>query len=243
MSSNRNRIFRILSFTFSVFNGLAGILGFYSVCIGDFVWPLKLIIIGAGFDFLDGYFAKKTLQYSPIGAYADCIADSITYVLLPTFILLALDQYTQRGSTWISILIFLIGLLFLFCGIYRLIRFLKYPTGHYFEGLPTVVAALFVGVLNVLINISPVGFVFLFSIGIPFILFIFCISFLMITHLKYPSHISYSPFFKILRVIVYSIIGLFLLVSNFWTTLAVFLTFLVYTLAGPYYMRKTQLHP
>jgi phosphatidylserine synthase len=243
MFSNYNRIFRILSFIFTGLNGLAGILGIYFVFIGDVLWPLKLIIIGSGFDFLDGYFAKKSQKYSRIGAYSDCIADTITYVVLPTFVILSMSQLTQREYVRIDLSILLIGLLYLLCGNYRLIRFIKDPTVEFFEGLPASIAALIVGSLNVLINIPPAELKFLFSNGIHSSIFMLCISFLMITHLKYPSHISYSQFFKILRLIGYLIIGLFVIVSNFWTGLGVFLIFLLYTLAGPYFMRTMEFNP
>ncbi len=243
MSSNHNRILRFFSFIFTGLNGLAGILGIYFAFIGDVFWPLKLIIIGAGFDFLDGYFAKKTQEYSRIGTYSDCIADTITYVLLPTFILLLPGQFNYKEFFWIDFLILLTGLFYLFCGTYRLIRFIKGPTGKYFEGLPASVAALIVGSLSILLHITPAELTFLFSNKILINLFTLCISFLMITHLKYPSHISYSHFFKILRVICYFIIGFFIIISNFWTGLSVFLIFLFYTLAGPFYMRRVELNP
>lgn len=243
MSSNHYRILRFISFIFTGLNGLAGILGIYFAFMGDVFWPLKLIIIGSGFDFLDGYFAKKTQVYSRIGTYSDCIADTITYVLLPTFIIILNSQFNHREFFWIDFSILLAGLFYLFCGIYRLIRFIKDPTGNYFEGLPASVAALVVGSLSILINYTPAELIFLYGNEILFNIFVLCISFLMITHLKYPSHISYSHFFKIYRVICYFIIGFFVILSNFWTGLGVFLIFLFYTLVGPFYMRRVEFNP
>lgn len=236
MLSNNNGIFRLLAFVFTCFNGLAGLLGIYFVVIGDAFWPLRLIIIGAGFDFLDGYFARKTQQYSPIGAYLDSVADAITYVLVPSFILVFSGQNRQPDTIY-DLATLIIAFFYFCCGVYRLIRFVKSPPGIYFEGLPASIAALIVGSLYVLIMTNPPEFRFFFTRGIHISFIIIGLSFLMITRLKYPSHISYSQFHKVFRVIGYIVISLYVIFSNFWTSLGVFLFFLYYTLAGPYYMR------
>ncbi|MFX0125660.1 MAG: CDP-alcohol phosphatidyltransferase family protein [Candidatus Hodarchaeota archaeon] len=233
MFSGQKRIYRFLSFLFTFLNGLAGILGIYFASLRDTFWPLKMIMIGAGFDFLDGYFAKKTQEYSPFGTYIDSIADAITYVCVPSFILLFSGLNDPSHSQWMNLLI---SLLYMICGNYRLIRFTRNPPKTYFEGLPTSIAALVVGSLMVLIMTNPPELNFLFSKGILTNLIIIIISLLMITHQKYPSHISYSSFFKFLRGTGYLIIGSFIILANFWTALGVFLFFWFYILVGPYYM-------
>lgn len=237
LHNNQEDIFRVLSFIFTGLNGLAGLLGIYFAIIGDIFWPLRLIIIGAGFDFLDGFFARKTEQHSNIGVYIDSIADTITYVLLPSFILIFILQNEQL------VLFIPIVLVYFLCGSYRLIRFVRNPTGIYFEGLPASIAALFISSLSVLITTSPPELTYLFNKGIQTSLIIISISLLMITHLKYPSHISYSTFYKIFRGIGYITLVMFVILSNFWTSLCVFLFFLFYTLTGPYYMRMMELIP
>ncbi len=234
---DQDKIFRGLSFIFTGLNGLAGLLGIYFVIIGDIFWPLRLIIIGAGFDFFDGFFARKTKQHSNIGVYIDSFADTITYVLVPSFILIFINPNEQLG------IYIPIAFVYLVCGIYRLIRFVRHPTGIYFEGLPASIAALVIGSLSVLIAASPPELTFLLNKGIHIGFIIVCISLLMITHLKYPSHVSYSTFYKILRGIGYITIVIFLILSNFWTSLGVFVFFLFYTLTGPYYMRMMKLIP
>ncbi|MFX1286482.1 MAG: CDP-alcohol phosphatidyltransferase family protein [Promethearchaeota archaeon] len=233
---DQKRIFRILSFIFTGLNGLAGLLGIYFAIIGDIFWPLRLIIIGAGFDFLDGFFARKTEQHSNIGVYMDSFADAITYILVPSFILIFIKQNGQLEF------IIPIALVYIVCGCYRLIRFVRHQTGVYFEGLPASIAALIIGSLNVLISASPPELTFLLNKGIHIGFIVICISLLMITHLKYPSHVSYSTFYKIFRGIGYITILMFVFLSNFWTGLGVFLFFLFYTLAGPYYMRTMKLN-
>jgi CDP-diacylglycerol--serine O-phosphatidyltransferase len=237
MSYNHTLLFRILSFLFTGFNGLAGLFGICFVFAGDIYWPLRLVIIGAGFDFLDGYFARKSNHPSRIGAYFDSFADAITYVCLPTCILMIINQKRKTETTWFDPFTFLIALFYLFCGFYRLIRFLKRPTIIYFEGLPSSIAALTVSSLSVLIATSPPQFVFLFNTGLHTSIFIIILSFLMITQLHYPSHVSYTHAYGILRGVGYSIIVVYVILSNFWTSLGVFVFFLFYTLTGPLYLR------
>ncbi len=243
MPTNHNRSYRVFSYTFTSLNALAGLIGIYYVVIGDEFWPLRFIILGAVFDFLDGYFGKKAQYDSRIGMYSDSVADAITYVLLPSFILLFMGQNGQHNDVNTDLIFIVIALFYLFCGCYRLIRFTKKPTSIYFEGLPASIAALVVGSLSVLITTTPRELEFFFDKGISTGLLIISISFLMVTHLKYPSHISYSQFYKILRGIGYIVIGIFVTFSNFWTGFGVFLFFLYYTLAGPYYMRTVDLDP
>jgi CDP-diacylglycerol--serine O-phosphatidyltransferase len=238
MVSSQNTVYKYLSFVFTFLNGFAGILGICFAIIGDIFWPLKLIMIGAGFDFLDGYFAKKAQEYSLYGAYMDSIADAITYVGVPSFILFFSGQNGSSDSQWMIPLTLLISLFYAICGNYRLIRFIRSPPKTHYEGLPTSIAALVVGSLIVLTMTTPPELIYFINRGILSMLVIITISLLMITHLKYPSHISYSPFFTILRGIGYFIIGIFIILSNFWTALSVFLFFWFYILVGPYYMNK-----
>lgn len=223
MFSSQKTVYKYISFVFTFLNGFAGILGIYFAFIGDIFGPLKLIMIGAGFDFLDGHFAKKAQQYSLYGAYMDSIADAITYVGVPSFTLIFSGQNGPSDSQWMIPLILLISLFYMICGNYRLIRFIRNPPKTHYEGLPTSIAALVVGSLIVLTMATPPELTFFINRGILSMLIIITISLLMITHLKYPSHISYSPFFTILRVIGYLTIGIFIILSNFWTALGVFL--------------------
>ncbi|UCG02832.1 MAG: CDP-alcohol phosphatidyltransferase family protein [Candidatus Heimdallarchaeota archaeon] len=242
MSRSQKRVYKYISFAFTCLNGIAGILGIYYAIIGDIFWPLKMIIIGAGFDFLDGYFAKRSQQYSLYGAYMDSIADAITYVCVPSFFLIFSEQNSPSDPQWMDGFILLVSLFYMICGSYRLIRFVRNSPKTYFEGLPTSIAALVVGSLIVLIMTTPSELSFLFNNRIIIVLIIIAISLLMITHLKYPSHISYSSFFKFLRGIGYLIIGSFFILSNFWTVLCVFSFFCIYIIFGPVYMNKICLH-
>ncbi|MFX1507717.1 MAG: CDP-alcohol phosphatidyltransferase family protein [Promethearchaeota archaeon] len=237
---NQNRIFKSLSFCFTFLNAFAGILGFYAAIQGDFFWPLKFIIIGAVFDFWDGYFAKKSQEYSRYGAYMDSIADAITYVCVPSLVIVL---SVPRSSTSLLSIQLMISLFYMICGFYRLICFLSKPPKSYFEGLPTSIAALVIGSLIVLKNTAPTELFFLLNNDILINLHIIIISVLMITHLNYPSHVSYSPFFKCLRGIGYLCLGIYLILSNFWTALGVFLYFWIYIIIGPYYMNKKIILP
>ncbi|MFX0185342.1 MAG: CDP-alcohol phosphatidyltransferase family protein [Candidatus Hodarchaeota archaeon] len=242
MSYKHKLFLKILSFMFTGLNGLTGLLGIYFVFKGDIYWPLRLIIIGAGFDFLDGYFARKSNLPSRIGAYIDSFADAITYVCLPSCILMIINQKIKTELTF-DLFAFLIALFYLLCGFYRLFRFIKNPTVIYFEGLPSSIAALTVSSLSVLIATSPPQFGIFYDTGLHISIFIVFISFLMITKLHYPSHISYTCAYGILRVLGYCIIVFYVILSNFWTSLSVFGFFLFYTLTGPFYLRASVQDP
>jgi CDP-diacylglycerol--serine O-phosphatidyltransferase len=223
---------------FTGFNGFAGLLGIYFVFEGDIYWPLRLVIIGAGFDFLDGYFARKSNLPSRIGAYFDSFADAITYVCLPSCIIMFINQKIKTELAF-DPFTFLFALLYMLCGFYRLFRFVKDPTVIYFEGLPSSIAALTVSSLSVLIATSPPQFGIFYNTGLHIIIFIIFLSLLMITQLRYPSHISYTRAYGILRAVGYSIIVIYALLSNFWTSLGVFVFFSYYTLTGPFYLKAS----
>ncbi|MFX0174033.1 MAG: CDP-alcohol phosphatidyltransferase family protein [Candidatus Hodarchaeota archaeon] len=237
MSNKHKKHFRLFSFMLTGFNGFAGLLGIYFVFEGDIYWPLRFVIIGAGFDFLDGYFARKSNLPSRIGAYFDSFADAITYVCLPSCIIMIINQKLKTESTF-DPSTFLIALFYMLCGFYRLFRFVKNPTVIYFEGLPSSIAALTVSSLSVLIATSPPQFGIFYNTGFHIIIFIFFLGLLMITQLRYPAHISYTRVYGILRIVGYSIIAAYVFLSNFWTSLGVFAFFLFYILTGPFYLKE-----
>jgi hypothetical protein len=61
---------------------------------------------------------------------------------------------------------------------------------------------------------------------------------LMITHIKYPTHLSYSHIYNGFRIMGYLLIGIFVIFPNLWLCLSIFLIFLCYSIIGPYFMSK-----
>ena len=235
--NKHRKIYSFLAFLFTGLNGLAGVIGIFLVFKGEIFWPLRLIILGSGFDLLDGYFARKNGQDLRIGIYLDSFADGITYVLLPSFWILTISQ-DEQIDILLGLSLILTAFIYLFCGIYRLIRFVKNQTFNYFEGLPTAIAALIVGSLNVLIIANPPELSFFLNNGFNIILLLNSISLLMITHVKYPSRKSYSRLYNCFRILGYLVIGVFTIFPDFLFCFGIFLFFMLYTLIVPYFLSK-----
>lgn len=100
-----------------------------------------LMMAAAVFDFLDGFVARLTGQYSEIGAQLDSLSDMVSFVLLPTIISMKV-YYIVGGHGWWSAILLIIAV----CGALRLARF-NAEDNHAsdFRGLPVPACALFVG--------------------------------------------------------------------------------------------------
>ena len=237
MLNTRKKIYSVLAFLSTGLNGVSGLMGIFLISRGEIFWPLRLIIIGAGFDVLDGYFARKSEQNSRIGVYMDSFADEITYVILPSYWLIFISHNGQLDIV-LELSLGLTALIYFSCGSYRLKRFLNYPTLNYFNGLPSSIAAFVVGSLNVLILTSPSSFAFFVNIGFHVILFLIIISMLMIKQMKYPSHVSFSHSYNGFRIVGYLLISGFVIFPSFILSFGIFLFFLFYTIIGPYFINS-----
>ena len=127
-----------------------------------------LIVLGAIFDFLDGFFARLLNVEGGIGKQLDSLADMLTFGIAPAIILayLCLDSwdsfqkvhlaptYIQGGwdlvsypipDTFIDILFLIFAIIIpVFCAI-RLARFnVNTKNENHFKGLPTPAFALFI---------------------------------------------------------------------------------------------------
>jgi phosphatidylserine synthase len=139
----------------------------------SFLIVIFLFNLGIVLDLFDGYFARKLNQVTTLGKYLDTINDIILYLIFPfTFVF-------SYQITIINIqIIFLYTVLF-FCGVYRLLRFVKLgllqsESKKYYTGLPVYWNLLFI---NLCIFLGNDFWWFL-------ILYILAISVLMISKLK-----------------------------------------------------------
>ena len=108
---------------------------------GDFVLALVFIIIGAVFDFFDGFSARMLHISSPIGKELDSLADDITFGLAPAA--MVFSYMKDICSADISILSYLAFLIAAFSAL-RLANFnLDERQSTSFIGLPTPANALF----------------------------------------------------------------------------------------------------
>ena len=80
-------------------NMLSGVLSILCVFMGRFEWAPWLIFLGAFFDFLDGFAARLTKQYSELGKQLDSLADMITFGVAPGIIMMVIIAVSiEMGS-------------------------------------------------------------------------------------------------------------------------------------------------
>lgn len=100
-----------------------------------------LMLAAAVFDFLDGFAARLTRQYSALGAQLDSLADMVSFGVLPSIIAMKV-YYIAGGCGWWSALM-LLGVV---CAALRLARFnVSDDQKTVFKGLPVPAFALLVG--------------------------------------------------------------------------------------------------
>ncbi len=159
------RVFREVSLadSLSVLNALFGFTAVtYLLLYGIRVESFALFYLSTFADGLDGFIAKKT-EKSPFGKELDSLADSISFGVFPSALIVKYDAN-----------LFPFAALFLAFSILRLARF-NVLNAEDFVGVPTLVSALAV---TSLVRINA-GYGWIASVA-------FLLSFLMICDVKYP---------------------------------------------------------
>ena len=118
----------------------------YTLAFSDLQTAFWLVIAAAVFDFLDGFTARLTGSFSPVGKELDSLSDMVSFGVAPSCVLFAMYQ-TQSGALsgggvdpW-GFAVFLVAAF----SALRLAKFNVDESQSYeFEGLPTPAAALFV---------------------------------------------------------------------------------------------------
>jgi CDP-diacylglycerol--serine O-phosphatidyltransferase len=106
-----------------------GLLALYD---GNLAQGAIFILIGAVFDFLDGFSARILNAMSGIGKELDSLADLITFGVLPAFLLYHMIE--EQGISYIS----LISLFVVIGSAFRLARFnIDDSQKEVFKGMPT----------------------------------------------------------------------------------------------------------
>ncbi len=105
--------------------------------------PLLFILASAVFDFLDGFAARLTRQYSALGVQLDSLADMVSFGVTPSLVLVAMYCSAEGVGWW-----WLICLVVALCSALRLARFNIDPEQkESFIGLPTPALAIAIGSL------------------------------------------------------------------------------------------------
>jgi len=121
-------------------NLLCGALGIVFVGRGSIQTAFWLMAAASVFDFLDGFAARLLNAYSPIGKELDSLSDTVSFGLLPSFML----YYTYRNAAPLEWMEFLPFVLVVFSA-FRLAKFnVDTRQTQGFLGLPTPASALLV---------------------------------------------------------------------------------------------------
>ncbi len=150
------------------------ILGFIAIIIifkKQYDVASLLIVTAFIFDILDGMLARKLQATSDFGAELDSLADTVSFVIAPALLIYFVFFEVQRFGLIAAVVAVI-------CGISRLAKFNVSKDTKSFIGLPTPMFALII-----------VSLVFLgLQIKEEFaLLFFFILSYLMVSHLEYPS--------------------------------------------------------
>ncbi|AZQ61980.1 CDP-diacylglycerol--serine O-phosphatidyltransferase [Flammeovirga pectinis] len=132
-------------------NLLSGCFGISQCFEGNLILGAAMIIVGAGFDFFDGFAARMLKVSSPVGKELDSLADMVTFGVLPAVILYQLFLQLNVHE-YIPYLAFLIAA---FSAV-RLANFnVDERQSDGFIGVPTPANALLIGSLPLIIDMYP----------------------------------------------------------------------------------------
>lgn len=127
---------------FTLSNLLSGLVAIYFVSTSKLEWASMCILIGAGFDFLDGMIARALGVSGDFGKQLDSLADMVTFGLAPSFIAMYLAG-AFNPNLGFSLLAFAPAIMAPFSA-YRLAKFnLDTRQTNSFIGVPTPANALF----------------------------------------------------------------------------------------------------
>ena len=211
--------------TVTCLNLYAGCLSCVMVLVhGNYVGAFIFILLAACFDFLDGFVARLTKSYSPLGAQLDSLADVVSFGVAPGFIV-----YSFLSSSAVSIpyavdLPFIAFLIPVFAAL-RLAKFNvdKRQTSS-FLGLPVPANGLFWGALIPSIPLLESNHIF-FTFFIVTLIVIFCL--LMISELPMFS-LKFTHYKWTGNQYPYIIILITLLLTAFFQLLGICLAIVCY---------------
>ena len=139
--------------TITIMNLLSGMGGIIAAMNGYWNIAFWLMLAGAGFDFFDGLAARVLKVSSPVGKELDSLADMITFVALPAFMMY--KMFLESDLPYPYFLIFdirVIPLTALLIAAFSALRLAKFNIDERqtssFIGLPTPANALFIGALS-----------------------------------------------------------------------------------------------
>ena len=193
---------------------LNSFLGFSAVLFafqGRVTASVTLIFLAAVVDGVDGFLARK-MGPGPLGINLDSLADAVSFGVAP-----AVLAWSIFGSPF-----WILGGVYLICGILRLARFNVAPKGEkHFNGFPIPAAAM-------IISIS-----FLLSIPVLSAILMIILSAFMISDVPYPKCKDYRIVFFALAVVAAALVSWYCgTISLFaWAIFSMLIVYLLYPLA------------
>ena len=140
----KTNITRHIPNVFTLFNLLSGGLSIVFSFQGELTWAGIMIMIGAGFDFLDGTMARLLHAFSTLGKELDSLSDLVSFGVAPAMLVYALINGGFLGPDFPFWFPF-IGFLIMACAALRLARFNIDPEQSVpFKGMPVPAGALFI---------------------------------------------------------------------------------------------------
>ena len=211
--------------------------------IGHYYIAILAILAACLFDVLDGRLARLGGQESPFGRELDSIADIVSFGVAPALLVhdIVLSSIEKPAG-----LGFIIACAYLVCGATRLARFNCLAStddktnSRHFRGCPIPAAAGVISSLTLLLlwldgsNRSIGPWKYLLA-GLMVLL-----SFLMVSHLEYPSFksINWRTRRPLPWVIVVILIMAFTAWNWQWMPSVLFVSYLLYGLARPWISRR-----
>ncbi|MDI9519126.1 MAG: CDP-diacylglycerol--serine O-phosphatidyltransferase [Bacillota bacterium] len=136
------------------------------------------ILISCFFDSIDGTLARKLNAVSEMGKQLDSFADIVSFGISP-MVLAVSTIFEYEKSMLIYILLCIVTILYITCGIARLVRYNLGDFSSYFIGLPITVSGFILSIYFLIINKFEIVKLDLLSI-----ILIFVLSILMISSIK-----------------------------------------------------------
>lgn len=159
------QIQKLIPNTLTMLNLFSGILAILCIQNENFWGGFLFMLVGIGFDFFDGFFARMFKVTGPLGIQLDSLADAVTSGLVPGFIMYKLIENTlgtdntlffssdEFSISELQSFIPFLGFLITIAAIYRLAKFnISENQKNHFVGLPTPANAIFIAGLALVIT-------------------------------------------------------------------------------------------
>ena len=207
----------------SLTNAIFGFLAILMIFLNEIRLSFSFILLALLADGLDGIVARKTRK-GELGEYMEAMADMISLGIAPAFFVYNTYYDVVSDYLYYHTLLVVVLIIFLSLGIIRLASFHIIKEEKFFVGLPASASTIFILVLS-----------FLQTELIYILPFIFLISIVMVSPLRFPKIGLKINAFAAVLILVTLIFGS---IYHSFAPLMLFSALAVYAVLGPIYVRK-----